>query len=442
MTAAQTEQQAGPDTPNPGAPREFEPVLPRAAWQQWFADRPRIADVFVIVACTVPTVIALTVNTLPHAWAGVVCAVGVGVALWWRRSHPMAVLLIIVFLGSINPVAAIAAAPALWERCFGLYALATQRRLRTAVLGFFASEAVVLAATAIMTLLGLRDRWPILPLQPTVLAAIAIGVAVRASRARREALAVLVAAREDRAAAAERSRITAEMHDVVAHSVTVMVALAGGASAGWEKHPERARQALDQLGAVGAQTLQEMQRILRVLRTSDAGLDGQLEASGHNVPDLGELVEGFRAAGLPVCLAEETAEAVAAGAPASEATASDTMPNDPALRTTVFRIVQESLTNALRYARGATLVEVRVMHAAEEVIVTVTDNGRGSEAESHGSARDLNSRQGAGYGLAAMRERAAAFGGSLAAGPIPRTAASPSRGWRVRVVLPRDGDRA
>lgn len=400
-------------------------MLPRAAWQQWFADRPRIADVFVMLACTVPTLLVLILNPLPHAWLGWVCAAGVGVALWWRRSHPMTVLLIIVFLGSINPVAALAVAPALWERCFGLYALATERRLRTAVLGFFVSEAVVLAATGCMVLLGLRERLPILPLQPTVLAAIAIGVAVRASRARREALAVLVAAREDRAAAAERSRITAEMHDVVAHSVTVMVALAGGASAGWEKHPERARQALDQLGTVGAQTLQEMQRILRVLRTSDTELDHKLERSGHNVPDLRELTDGFRAAGLPVHLTEGSDTAAAVG-------------SDPALRTTVYRIVQESLTNALRYARGATLVEVSVVQSSEQVTVTVVDNGRGSAQETNGTRPSL----GAGVGLAAMRERAAAFGGSLESGPIPRTAAGPSHGWRVRVLLPREGDPA
>lgn len=397
---------------------ETDELLPRPRWRRWLAARPRIGDVFVILVCVVPITLALLLQDPPMAWLGYLCAAGVAVALWWRRSHPFAVMITVVALGTLNPMTAASFAPALWERCFTLYTIAAQRRPRAAVIGYFISEAVVLAAIGLGILLGIRTGWSLIALQPSVLAAIAIGIAVRASRARRAALESLVVTREERAAAAERSRITAEMHDVVAHSVTVMVALAGGAAAGWEKHPERARVALEQLGAVGSQALADMQRILRVLRSNDAELDRNLEASGHNAPDLPELVSVFRAAGLPVQLT--TPE------PAGEP--------DPALRTTVYRIVQESLTNALRYAESPTVVEVSVRESETHVTVSVTDNGQSVTPRAS---------VGAGVGLRAMRERAEVFGGTLEAGQVPTRAGTPSRGWRVLVTLPLgDRDRA
>lgn len=414
-----------------------EPLLRRPAIVRWFAARPRIGDIAVIAVCTAPTAAALIVVPPPHLWLGVLCALGVAVALWWRREHPMAVLLVAVALATLNPVAANSATPAFFESALTLFALAARSRLRIAILGYVLSTLVVIGMAWCGLLLGIREEWPMTPLQPAALAAIAFGVAARAGGARRDALAELVALREDRAAAAERARITAEMHDVVAHSVTVMVSLAGGAAVGWEKHPERARAALAQLGVVGGRTLEDMQRILRVLRTHDRVLDRDLEASGHNLPSLDELADTFRATGLAVSLRV---------APEIAGDRADTAGLDPALRTTVYRVVQESLTNVVRHARDATFVEVEVDVLpggagstggadpdpdpdGSRLVVTVTDNGAGPRR---------GPSPGSGTGLRAMRERARAFGGDLDAGPVPCSAGAPESGWRTRVAIPLD----
>lgn len=391
-----------------------EPVLQRPRIVRWFAARPRIADILVILACTVPAVAALVFEPPADAWLGYLCAAGVAVVFWWRRSHPLRVLLIAVGISSLNPISATGASAATFESFFGVYALASLSRLRTALLGYLAAQVVIFAASGLAMLFGIREHLPAVGVDPIALIALATGVAVRASRGRRAAAEDLIAIREERAAAAERARITAEMHDVVAHSVTVMIALAGGARAGWEKHPERARKALEQLGAVGEDALEEMQRILQLLREHDDALDTGLESSGHNLPSLEELTEVFRAAGLPVTLNN----------------ADMTHPGSQALRTTVYRIVQEALTNALRYARNATYVEVALHERDDLLTVTVTDNG--SPDPSAGSL-------GAGVGLRAMRERTAAFRGSLEAGPVPTAEDAPGTGWQVRAVLPLKG---
>jgi signal transduction histidine kinase len=331
------------------------------------------------------------------------------------------VLLVVVSLATLNPISANGMTTAFFESFFALFALANHSRLRTTLIGYLLSEGAILATAGVAILFGLREDFPSVLFQPASLIAIALGVAVRASRSRREAIEELVTLREDRAAAAERARITAEMHAVVAHSVTVMIALAGGASAGWEKHPARARSALDQLGNVGAHTLEEMQRILRVLREHDTDLDRNLESSGHNLPSLDELVEVFRSAGLPVTLTVDR-----------DVTALGRL-EDPVLQTTVYRIVQEALTNALRHAREATHIEVEIRHDAGHISVAVTDNGRGPKP---------GPSVGAGVGLRAMRERAVTFGGEFFAGPIPTRDDAPGHGWRTRVTIPMHGGAA
>lgn len=383
----------------------------RSRIQRWFAARPRVLDVVVILASTVPQCIALMLRGEPQGWLAPLCIVGVAVALWWRRGHPLAVFLAVCGLAALNPMYFGTPSVGGAEVWFAAYALAVYSRSRVTALGFVAGNGILFAGAGIASLCGLTGSAP-MTFDVLALVALAVGVAVRASNARRDALEELAALREERAVAAERARITAEMHDVVAHSATVMIALAGGARAGWEKHPERARAALEQLGTVGAQALEEMQRTLRVLREGDAMLDEGLARSGHNVPPLEELVSVFQAAGLPVTLS----------APAA-------LPRDPALRTTLFRIVQESLTNALRHAAGATLVEVAVEWRGDAITVTVTDDGGPQlpSAEPPGQP---------GFGLLAMRERTAAFGGTLDAGPLPARAWAPRGGWRTRATLP------
>lgn len=374
---------------------------------------PRLGDVAAILLCTVPTLIALAVIAPDGAGWGYLCAGAVAVALWWRRRFPLPVLLVTVVLAALNPVVFGFPSVAVLEGSVGVYTLATTARLPVVAAGYLASEAVVFAVSAGLMAAGLREELPVVFLQPWSLIALALGWAVRERRRRRAALVELMLEREARAVAAERVRITAEMHDVVSHSLTVMIALAGGARAGWKTHPERARHALEHLGEVGSQALTDMQRILRVVREEDAetGTAPVVERSGHDLPGLEDLVAVFRTAGLPVHLdAPEQA-----------------LPDDPALLTTVHRIIQEALTNALRYAPTATRVEVQVRGRGRSLEVIVTDDAR--------RARPVRP-QGAGLGLRSMRARAEAFGGTLQAGPRKGSTGLSAGGWQVRACLP------
>ena len=242
--------------------------------------------------------------------------------------------------------------------------------------------------------------------------AIAIGVGVRG---RRQHIASLIqranALARDReqqsalAVAEERTRIARELHDVVAHSLTVMVALADGARAAAPKDPEGAQRALDALTETGRSALADMRRVLGVLR--DPGDDAPLEPE----PDVGldELVERFRAVGLPVRLVRSGAL--------------EELP--VAVRRSMWRIVQESLTNVLRHAPGSPLVLVELAHVAdargERVELAITNEAAPALVE--------RSSEGSGRGILGMRERAASLGGSVEAG-------AHERGWQVRAVLP------
>ncbi|MGM7668413.1 sensor histidine kinase [Microbacterium sp. A93] len=351
-----------------------------------------------------PALVALILVPNENAWLGYVLVLATGMALWWRRSRPLLVLALVITFTSLSPLMQSGFGSSFIEGMVVLYAVASRMPLSRALLGYLMSVAIPFAASGLRILVGLE---PILlnVLQPSLLVALLLGIAVRARREQRTALAELVNARIEAAALTERSRITAEMHDVVAHSITVMIALAGGAKAGWKKHPERAADALEQLGNVGANVLSEMQTILRILRDNDADLDHALHESGHNLPTLEELTDTFRSAGLPVTLTQS-------GLPLRE--------NLP-LQNTVYRIVQESLTNALRYARNPTAVTVEIAGDGEKLRITVTDDGQDA-----GRAESI----GAGIGLTAMAERAAAFGGTHHAGPAP------TGGWRTRATLP------
>ena len=382
------------------------PTLPtREAWiTRWMRAHPRIVDVVVVAVCT-----CLQHAALAGADEQVKCSayVALGIAsaaLLWRRRFPFTVLVIVTVVAAvrllISPELTYQALPS----AFALYAVAARRSTGRAALGYLLSVALPALATPI---LALRQSAPFSPniLDPLALMALALGIALRARRQRNDSLITLMQQRAERAALAERARITAEMHDIVAHSLTVMIALAGGARTGWDKHPERAREALDRLGDVGATALGEMQRILRVLRTNDNELHEGLHDSGHNVPSLEELVGVFRAAGLPVTLSRQGA----------------TAGRDPVLETTIHRIVQESLTNALRYAENATVVRVELTTTPSAIEVAVVDDG------APGSRRPT---VGAGVGLLGIRERAAAFGGTSTAGPLA------GGGWRTYARLP------
>ncbi|MBO3089444.1 sensor histidine kinase [Cellulomonas dongxiuzhuiae] len=262
---------------------------------------------------------------------------------------------------------------------------------------------------------------------------VAFGVAARDARLRAaealKATAARAAEEEQRARvtqADERARVAREMHDVIAHSITVMIALGGGAAAALDKSPEQARRALDELVDTGRVALEDVRRILGVLHSPDPTTPGTAAGGPHGtddddevpmapapgVEDLDRLVERFRTAGLPV----RTAGLAAAGLDGLDAT----------VQLAVFRIVQESLTNTLRHAPGTASVDVAVRRLADAVEVVVADRGPG-----HG-ADPVARTSGSGRGVAGMTGRVAAFGGTLEAGPY-------RGGWRVRALLPQPG---
>jgi signal transduction histidine kinase len=205
-----------------------------------------------------------------------------------------------------------------------------------------------------------------------------------------------------RAAAAimeERARIARELHDVVAHSISVMVIQARGGRRVLRSDPADARDAFAVIERTGQQALDEMRRLLDMLRTADETL---ALAPQPSLKELGTLVEQVRAAGLPVQVAVE-------GEPRD-------LP--PGIELSAFRIVQEALTNALTHA-GPARAQVVLRYLADDLELEISDDGPGTGDAS-----------GSGYGLVGMRERVEVYGGELEAGRRPEG------GYALRVRLP------
>ncbi|WP_141580211.1 sensor histidine kinase [Actinomadura sp. WMMA1423] len=190
------------------------------------------------------------------------------------------------------------------------------------------------------------------------------------------------------AMAAERARIARELHDVVAHNVSVIVVQADGASYAIETDVGRARQALDTISSTGRVALAEMRRLLGVLREND---DAGAYAPQPGVAQLDDLVEQVRAAGLAVAFEVDGTPAIMS----------------EGRQLTVYRIVQEALTNTLKHGGPRVSVSVRLRYAGDALDVRVVDDGRGAAAPDDGH----------GHGLAGMRERVAVYGGTVHAGP-------------------------
>jgi signal transduction histidine kinase len=197
------------------------------------------------------------------------------------------------------------------------------------------------------------------------------------------------------AAAAERARIAREIHDVVAHNVSVMVVQADGAAFALDASPQRAREALAAISATGRRALAEMRSLLGVLRDSaDPGDDlagTPALAPQPGIGELGDLLEQARAAGLPVSL---TVSGVPRPVPQGEALA-------------VYRVVQESLTNVRKHGGPGVTAAVCLGYDEEGLVIRITDDGAGAAATADGT----------GHGLAGMRERVELYGGAVRTGP-------------------------
>ncbi|TFC03091.1 sensor histidine kinase [Cryobacterium mannosilyticum] len=421
------------------------PTPPGVARRFW-ARHPWLTDSLVAAGYFVPMTITVLIDLAAPGGparpsAVVVTAVVTALltaALLFRRHAPLLVL-------GVTCAGLLASFPSQGQGdtvpvLIALYAVAVYRGVRSAWLGLIAGVGVA-ALGAYLADGATYAAWPSVAGQYAILmlAATLLGVTI-GDRKRYVAALVDLAAQLARerdqqaqlARVTERGRIAREMHDIVAHSLSVMVALADGADALLDKDPERSRTALREVAATGRSSMTEMRRLLGVLAEDPPGPAGLADPAdradpadhdGRDGPDqadpasadaplnpqpgadqLVDLVDSFRPAGLPARLE-----------------LSGRIPANPGLQLTIYRIVQESLTNALRYAAAATLVSVRVASTPGRVEVVVADNGR---------RRVEGPAQPPGRGLIGLRERAALYGGTLEAGAIPG-----GGGWQVRAVM-------
>ncbi|MFD4530011.1 sensor histidine kinase [Streptomyces sp. NPDC058470] len=211
------------------------------------------------------------------------------------------------------------------------------------------------------------------------------------------------------AVAAERARIARELHDVVAHNVSVMVVQADGAAYVMDTAPDQARKALETISGTGRQALAEMRRLLGVLRT------GEHQESGEYVPQpdveqLDDLIAQCRTSGLPVDFKVE-------GTP---------RPLPSGVELTAYRIVQEALTNTRKHGGPNTGASVRLVYFDDGLGLLVEDDGKGAPHELY----EEGGADGQGHGLIGMRERVGMVGGTLDAGPRP------GGGFRISALLP------
>ena len=340
-------------------------------------------------------------------------------ALVWRRRSPVAVLFAVMVLVVIQamffspPVQNPGEQPTLESflaLLLGFYSVAAYAEERRAILGAAIVGGSILAID-IPRLIAGTNPGDIIPAWLFYTTVWFIGRALRQHRLQSARLQDLAAQleleREEKARAAvveERSRISRELHDVIAHSVSVMVVQAQAAQRLLEGEQHEARQALGSIETTGRQALTEMRRMLGVLRRTDEELALSPQPS---LEHLEALIEKVRASGIPVELRVE----------------GQARPLPPGVGLSAYRIVQEALTNTLKHA-GPARAEVMIHYRDDELEVEISDDGAGN-----------GKGEGSGQGLIGMRERVALYGGTLESGKRLDT------GYLVRARLPLNPNR-
>ncbi|MFE9117795.1 histidine kinase [Streptomyces sp. NPDC007172] len=326
-------------------------------------------------------------------------------ALVWRRRHPMAVLAAIV--ACIAPYqllnnAHMGTMPIAMTALYTVAATGTVRRTATVGAG------VVAVAVTGMSFNGIHRAFDLFRTSGWLVAALVFGVAVHNSRAYLAEQRAAAARETERELTEERLRIARDLHDLLAHSITLIGVRTSVAAHVLTASPDRLDRAavaaaLDSIADTCREARAELRTTLTVLRADD---HGPLSDEHGPLPDLDALPDLVRSAGAELTVA----------------TGDTHVP--PAVGAAAYRIVQESLTNAVRHAGPDATVRVRVeMGAGPSVRVTVTDDGRGGDGRGTGPA-------GGGFGILGMRERARSVGGTLEAGPRP------DGGFRVAAELP------
>lgn len=334
---------------------------------------------------------------------------GLVLPLLWRRRRPAAAFgaIAAVFVLQWSLGAALRADVALFV---ALYSLALHGRLRQLPWACAVTTgAMALVAVRASAAVSVWDA--LFFLLSTATAALALGLMVRIRRAQlaglRDRAARLEIERDQRsrlATATERTRVAREMHDIVGHNLSVIITLADAGTYATDIAPERGKEALRLIGDTGRQALGELRRVLGVLRETADGSPGGPELSPQpGIADIDALCVKVRAAGLEVVYR----------------TSGEVDALDSGVQLTVYRIVQEALTNTLKHAETDARVHLAVVESDDRLTIRVQDTGpavaRGPHEEGHG--------------LVGMRERAALYGGTVSAGPVA------GGGWSVEAVL-------
>jgi signal transduction histidine kinase len=386
-----------------------------SALYAWLRRHPMLVDgvlaTALVLAGAAPAVAAGMFLDLP-------LAIGIAAPVVFRRAHPVGAFAAAVLAGGVQVLLGVRPAATDVSILILLYTLAAYTPRRVSVPGL----AICLLGSAVgvvrwWTTFGTHGvlDWlivgAILFAGPALLAWV-LGDSMRYRRAYYASLEDRAARLERErdaqariAAVAERARIARELHDVIAHNVSVMVVQADGASYALAGDPDRAREALGAISATGRQALAEMRRLLGVLRREEAGA-GSERAPQPGIGELSALLDQARGAGLPVSFTVE-------GEPRP-------LPGGAALA--AYRIVQESLTNTRKHAGPVASASVRLRYSPDALVLAISDNGRGEAAATLPG--------GTGHGLTGMRERVAMYGGSVTAGP--RAAG----GYEVVATLP------
>jgi signal transduction histidine kinase len=387
---------------------------------------PRVADALIAIAVAVLGLASGLGARAQHQHmplAAIPVLTAMGLVLYPRRRYPAAVLgAVAAGVVTLIALGASLGGSFLAVLC-ACYSAAVYGSRRLAI-------GLITGAVAAVVLIGIPQSLDVghgvlraIPV-PTILAAAGaalFGLLIRSQFSARNAQLAVMAERAEwataqreqearRATLAERLRIARELHDIVAHHVSVVVIQAQGAQRVADREPDRARQAMADVERTARTALEEMRRMLGLLRSPDDGEDtGSLDVA-RGMADIAALAGRMTGAGVAVTV-RTTGEPYA-------------VPEDVGLA--VYRIAQEALTNVLKHA-GPAHAEVH-LHYGEQLEITVTDDGRGAAAVLTGAEPP-----GAGRGTTGMRERVAMLGGRFTAGPRP------GGGFRVHAVIPRPG---
>ncbi|CAM2885860.1 sensor histidine kinase [Prescottella defluvii] len=351
----------------------------------------------------------------------VVTGAGLCLPLVCRRRHPRTAATVVLVMSIVCTVTLYATGDVAENSHPGVFALAVSLYTLVAYVGRRAAACYVvgLVADTVVSIVLLNQHAVLIGIL-SALAYTLSWILAEFLGARRayddEVAARLTIAELDRdrraedAVYAERTRIARELHDVVAHAVSVMIVQADGASYALHRDPEKAERALSNIAGTGRQALSELRRTVALLRSPET----PDEMPQHGTAGLARLVQTMRDAGLAV-------ELVQSGAIDDVS---------PSVSLGVHRLVQESLTNVLRHSGSNPKAWVHVARRDCDVLVEVVDNG----STRYGTAAARQRIVGSGNGLVGMRERVAVLGGTLEAGRRP------DGGWTVRAAIPLDPD--